>query len=105
MSRTDVHMPYWVKQTDPGWRHAFTEDHDHGRGACDLEHQNPHDWQATRCHIGDRYTGRNIHCGCRMCTGQFERKQDSRRARTKWRAARQALLAATHRDEPEYGDY
>lgn len=94
MSRTDVHAPAWVKERDPGWRHAFVEVHDHRAGRCDIDQHDPSDWQASSCHITLRWTGRNIHCGCRLCTGHHWRKLDNRRQRVAWRGERARLLAA-----------
>ncbi|HEY6019328.1 MAG TPA: hypothetical protein VIY48_05315 [Candidatus Paceibacterota bacterium] len=76
MSRTDVHTPYWVKKNDPAWRDFFIERHDHTRGECTL-----HLDSFRGCYLGDSYRGKNIHCGCGMCTGQITRRLDRRSER------------------------
>ncbi len=82
MSRTFVHLPYWVKTRAPAWRHFYREDHRHDEGPCDLDRFDPRaPWSATRCHIEWIWAGRNIHCGCRMCTGRDSRAASRRAAR------------------------
>lgn len=96
MSRTDVHDPNWVKARDPLWRRHFADDHDHSGGApCDLaaylaDRQTP--WDATRCHRQLSTRGRNVSCGCKLCTGQLHRKVTERARRTAWKADRARLL-------------
>ncbi len=81
MSRTHVHLPYRVKVRHAAWRGHFTERHDHSTGPCDLGRFDPADWQATRCHIDLLYRGRNVCCGCRLCTGHDDRRVERRRDR------------------------
>jgi len=82
MSRTDVHAPNWVKERDPAWRHYFVEDHDHSSGDCDLNaYLAGRQRKRTRCTIRWRARGRNICCGCPMCTGKEWRKMDRRQER------------------------
>lgn len=99
MSRTDVHKPYRVKQDDPWWRHAFVEQHDHSTGPCDLDHHDPDRWQESRCHISWRNIGRNIHCGCWMCTGQTGRRLARSQERVAWRSLRQSIIAGVDRTD------
>lgn len=86
-------MPYWVKESSPTWRHAFGADHDHRTGPCDLDRHDPQHWQSTRCHINSRNIGRNIHCGCWMCTGNSGRRLARKQERVAWRSLRQMILA------------
>jgi len=76
MSRTDVHIPYWVKKLQPEWRAYFVEHHDHRNHECNFDPKN-NNWK-TDCLLGDRSRGKNIHCGCHMCTGHDQRRQDRR---------------------------
>ncbi len=93
MSRTYVHEPYHVKVFAPMWRSHFREAHRHDEGPCDLDQFDPRaPWSATRCHIDLALLGRNIHCGCRMCTGQFSRRLSRRRERTVLRAQLRAVV-------------
>jgi hypothetical protein len=80
MARTYVHIPFRVKMRMPHFRHAFTEIHDHRFGPCDLTEPRPFD-RRHRCYTEFVCTGHNIHCGCKMCTGQVWRKQERRRER------------------------
>lgn len=96
MSRTDVHVPLWVRERDPQWRHHFYADHDHATGPCDLADRiaRPHlPWSATRCHINLINRSRNICCGCHQCTGQRGRRYQNGQRRAAWRTDRQRLLA------------
>jgi hypothetical protein len=95
MSRTDVHAPGWAKGRDPAWRNHFVGVHDHRYGPCDLAvFLTARGWVQTRC--STRYVGgRNIYCGCNMCTGGSWRRADRRRARHTWsRARRDGLKTA-----------
>lgn len=83
MSRTDVHVPYRVKRLQPEWRVFFVEYHDHTIHPCNFSAENE---VSTDCHLGAANRGKNIYCGCSMCTGQVWRKQ-SRRA-DRYRAKR-----------------
>jgi hypothetical protein len=98
MSRTDVHRPGWVKERDPHLRHLFREHHNHATGPCDLQdYLTGQGWTRTRCYLA--YTGgRNIFCGCQLCTEQHGRKLARRQERSWWRTARQRLLAAAPQD-------
>lgn len=93
MSRTFVHLPYWVKTRAPEWRRHFTEDHRHETGPCDIDRFDPRaPWSSTRCHIDLALSDRNIHCGCPMCTGRHGRRTARRAQRAQWRAfARDAV--------------
>lgn len=98
MSRTDVHRPAWVKERDPAMRSQFRAHHNHATGPCDLDaHMAAKGWTRTRCYptyIG----GRNIYCGCKMCTGQPWRKLAHRKDRVRWRASRCELMQASVAD-------
>lgn len=91
MSRTDVHAPYWVKLRDPLWRDHFKEFHDHDHGVCTLDQflSNRSGWIRDLCYVGQVWRGRQIHCGCPMCTDRDGRRMRRRRER---REVRQALL-------------
>lgn len=91
MSRTDKTQP---------WRNRIAEHpqevHDHRSGPCDLPKDPltypdtsavPKTWSCTRCywdvqlnHLYDHHV-----CGCRMCTGYYERKWDNRKERYRGR--------------------
>lgn len=97
MSRTDVHAPDWVKQRDPGWRAHYRAGHDHSHGPCDLHFYDGRAlWAATNCHLYLVSSDRNIHCGCRLCTGHDDRRADRRHdrheARRRLREARKGDL-------------
>jgi hypothetical protein len=82
MSRTDVHAPDWVKHKDPLWRRYFEEVHRHERGFCDLDQLlASRYWIRTNCYMNIHWQGRQIHCGCKMCTNQIGRKLSNRRER------------------------
>lgn len=112
MSRTDVHAPAWVKEHDPAWRREMVADHNHTVS----EHWDPQlrrhlvrrlvpcdlpkflaGANGTRCRM--RYAGgRNVYCGCNLCTGQAGRRLARRQERVRWRSKRQELLAAGRED-------
>lgn len=75
MSRTDVHTPYWVKKTHFEWRHYFAEFHHHDKHPCNFSIENEN-WQD--CVLSTINRGRNIHCGCNLCTDQHARKLNRR---------------------------
>lgn len=108
MSRTDVHAPAWVKERDPAWRTHYTEDHNHSWHSvghekittpdghttyktiwkkverCDLdEYLAANSWVRTACQIRLISRGRNIDCGCHLCTGQIYRRLGNRSDRQK----------------------
>lgn len=90
MSKTWVHQPWWVKQRDPRWRNHFRVDHSHEDGICDLAvflAREEGYWVRNGCRIDIRWQGRQIHCGCRMCTDQKSRKLSRRRERHQIRMA------------------
>src|SRR5690606_9708720 len=112
-SRTDVHAPGWVKERDPLWRDCFKEDHNHswyvtghekvtdseGRvrwasiwkkvERCDLDvYLKDVDFRVrTACSIVYSHKGRNIHCGCNLCTNQVGRRLANRSDRQKAKRA------------------
>jgi hypothetical protein len=82
MSRTDKTKPWWVRVAE----HKLIEVHNHIGGVCTLpespyqrlsRHEGCHyrDWNL--CYKGNCCYG----CGCRMCTGYYERKADRRKSR------------------------
>lgn len=84
MSRTDVHRPPFVQESDPHNRHLFAEVHDHRNGACTLGRYLREGWFPGCCHV--QYRGsRNIYCGCAMCTQQVWHRQERRRQRHTWK--------------------
>ena len=73
MSHTDVHRPWPVQLADPHNRH--------------LLYRYPiWPWESGLTSY------RNIGCGCRMCTGHYQRKARHRRDRTRWRTDRHHAL-------------
>lgn len=83
MSKTDKTKPFWVQIMNR--EIAVSEYHDHINGVCEIKGQKPSrdhvDWKRGECHFTWEYDGKNVGCGCKMCTMQFERKQDNRRTR------------------------
>lgn len=80
MSRTDVHRPWWVQLEDPHNRHL-------------LYRYPAWPWQ------GGLITFRNLLCGCKLCTGQVDRKLARRQERVEWRATAGWLLAVVRAGE------
>lgn len=81
MSRTDVHRPAWVQEADWYNRALFIEWHDHGNGVCDIR-----DTAVLIFHYkGQCYRvprgGRNLYCGCRLCTGYYDQRAERRKSR------------------------
>jgi hypothetical protein len=115
MSRTDVHAPYWVKERDPAWRRVFMPAHRHT--ICEHYDREGGHWLVRRevpcdladflagsrtTHCGMVYVGgRNICCGCRLCTEQMWQKQDHRSERGRWRSIRQSLLRVPAEDRDD----
>lgn len=110
MSRTDVHAPGWVKERDPLWRANHREHHNHHQYVighekvktedghtkykpiwkkverCDLDdYLALRGWSYTRtaCSIQFWSNGRNVHCGCNLCTNFIGRRHDRRVGRQK----------------------
>jgi hypothetical protein len=104
MSRTHVHTPYKVKMRQPRWRDYFTEHHNHTAGPCDMAEFLVADvWIRPRCYMNPSWRGRQIFCGCDMCSGYIKgRRRLHQATRTRWRAdARTILKTAAHdRDTP-----
>lgn len=126
MSRTDVHAPSWVKERDPAWRANYTEVHNHHQHIVGHEKHTDaeghtsyraiyqrveecqlpvflaaHKWVRTSCYISYVHTGRNIHCGCHLCTGHQGRRLanrvDRQRARRLLREGRFDEVVAPRR--------
>jgi hypothetical protein len=77
-----------VKQRDPLWRYYFREVHRHDDGVCTLDQFLAADhWVRTSCYIDQVWRGRQIHCGCGMCTDQESRRMKRRRQRHEARRA------------------
>ena|GEM_PF-5131252 len=101
MSRTDVHVPDRVKARDPGWRHHYRELHDHRTGPCDLAAFLAADrWVRTRCSVGPGVPGRNVFCGCDLCTGRVWRRVDRRRERAAVRRLLRTVRGGVELDVP-----
>lgn len=109
MSRTIKTRPLHIRVMDPK-DHSVgkRETHRHEKGYCDLpaptiealneryEQLNNGTYEVTRsetCIYDFSYLGTNI-CGCPMCTGHFERKEEVRRTR---RTTKVALNQETKR--------
>lgn len=80
MSRTDVHTPYWAKKLQWEWRGYFVESHEHTKHSCNFSPKNE---SSLDCYLEMRSKGRNIHCGCKLCTNQDGRRQAIRSDRYK----------------------
>jgi hypothetical protein len=90
MSRTDVHRPPWVQVQDKLLHRHMSIAHHHWERDCYdselrewlVERTAPCDVDTPggRCERWPR--GRNLFCGCRMCTGQPSRRRARRRDRT-----------------------
>jgi hypothetical protein len=88
MSKTRKTRPLIVRMLDKNDHGvAYTEHHNHTDGECDLpdpdpslilEHQDNNN--RTKCYYRFAFVGKGL-CGCRMCTGQAERKENTRKAR------------------------
>lgn len=85
-------------KTDPPWVYPIRIDkhkgmhvkeiHDHSKGPCDLPEEIPKGfsaWLDTQCWYSLDYGYTNT-CGCKMCTGYYERKEDRRKERHKGKA-------------------
>ena len=85
MSKTDKTKPFWVQIANGDI--PVREVHDHENGICDIKGMKRPDrdhieWGGPgTCYFTWEYDGKNHGCGCKMCTMQFERKQNARRAR------------------------
>jgi len=101
MSRTDKQSPYWVKLLDPAWRHVFYEVHNHEKKPCNItevDYRGRIDYN--RCYLNSKSIGKNIHCGCKMCSGQDGRRQERRGER---HLAKKILLSGKWEDGiPKY---
>jgi hypothetical protein len=85
MSRTDAHVPLYVRLARGDL--VSHEVHDHRRGdRCDLPDR-PTSWRAPRttCYWEFVYTGTSV-CSCWMCHGGAEHRRDRRRERHATRA-------------------
>lgn len=99
VSRTWVHQPYWIKQRQERWRNFFYEYHNHINGECDLDSSPSRGWYPGNCHLADSSRGRNIHCGCWMCSGSPFRRIQRRMERHQWRRQQKELLSDVDRNE------
>ena len=91
MSRTDKTRPYWVKVLESTKNHI--DQHDHRDGICDLgavqikggpkwswwSHGGSCGYTETATFLYSNYA----RCGCPMCSGQFDRRQERRQSRRK----------------------
>ena len=99
MSNTLKTRPLSVRMADPNDKGVdYIEVHNHADRECDLPGSTldkvvygPVRPTQAPCHYSWTYTGHNL-CGCKMCTGQVERKLNARRVRhegkTQTRAAK-----------------
>lgn len=87
MARTDKTRPTWVRMAD-GPRFAVAH-HDHRNHACNLPplfaDSRLIDFAAGHCYWEPNY--RLVTCGCPLCTGRYERREERRRARHQAKAA------------------
>ena len=82
MSKTHKTKPFQVKVCQ-GLVSAY-EVHDHTKGPCDLPPLTPqsfYDWTSTRCHWWGDTNNPLSFCGCHLCTGNYERKINTKRNR------------------------
>lgn len=86
MSKTRKTAPFFVLERAPGWRHDFTEIHDHTDGICDLAAYLAGEAPGGPEHCYRTPNGIRHLCGCEGCTGRYWRRYRHRRARTGWRA-------------------
>lgn len=107
MSRTDVHAPEWVKIKDPLWRFAFTPWHCKkcrlNQQACDIDtatqrHGHNRGWSASDCYSTPAAIGRNVNCGCPMCTGHLGGRHRRHADRVAWMATKRELLKTAQAD-------
>lgn len=89
MSRTDKTQPYWVKILES--KQNRQEWHCHENGVCDIDAvvgPESLSWRRVdggwKCHYDAStalmYSGYG-RCGCPMCSGQYERRQERRQSR------------------------
>lgn len=102
MSRTDVHIPFWVKARSRAWREFFYEVHDHSTGPCDITDffnvTQAGRWHRTRCFMQYTTSIGDISCGCKLCTGQRDRKRARRRERAELRVQLRNVLKTDRGD-------
>lgn len=97
MSRTDKTRPWQVRASDLPMVTCYPI-HDHTRGGCTLPPNPTQAWGPRgdhRCYwqeAPDFYYRRGGGCGCRMCTGYHERREDRRRERHAARVSAQQLV-------------
>jgi hypothetical protein len=88
MSRTHKTAPLSVKLRNGTARRM--EIHDHSDGPCELPPEPPSGSSgvdhSTRCFWDFHYEGRNVFCGCAMCTDQDARRQERRRQRHEFKS-------------------
>lgn len=75
MSRTDVHAPWHVKNASPYWQYVLY------------------------------HSGRNIYCGCRLCTGHYDRKLNRRIERMRQRVMLTELRKLSRQDIEEIATF
>lgn len=116
MSRTFVHAPAWVKDRDRGWQRWYREVHHHvartywvkDRSGWVLRVEPFTGCDLVAFYAGQRDTfcrtvytgGRNIYCGCRLCTGADWARVGRRRQRHTWRRDRARMLHTQDWDGP-----
>ena len=84
MSRTFKTDPIWTKMNHPERVGMIVhEEHNHEKGECDLPEFPERNAHNTRCWWNYDTQGKNVFCGCDLCTGRSYRKiakKASRRA-------------------------
>ena len=102
MSRTDIHRPIWVMETDPTVRHWFKDFHHHQDGICNFaEYLASHEWVTPIGCYRQIWSGCPNICGCGLCVGRNSRKYRWRQTRAWWRATRQNLVKANVWDQED----
>jgi hypothetical protein len=81
LSKTDKTRPWRVRAQEAGLK----EQHNHRNGVCDLPADPSKGWgRFSGCHYTEShafYYGPGGGCGCPMCSGQYENRQERRRDR------------------------
>lgn len=101
MSRTFKTDPMWVKLNHPDRVDIIVyAEHDHSKGECDLPDSPTDNWGGVhnnRCWWNSETKGKNIFCGCDLCTGKTSRKIANKECRRKSNERRKSF-----KTDPEY---
>lgn len=106
MSKTIKTRPFWVRQSDDQDKGVKVKEvHNHINRDCDLPEKTPKgilEQNHYGCHYEFVYNGHNV-CGCKMCTAQFERKQENRANRlVRKRTLSRVLKDSSYEEEAIY---